>query len=471
LQPPQNAAPQAPIPAPGGVILQPPQPALPLLAPTAPAAQGPPLQPTRVGQIKIIGTTRTLDSVILREIPLRPGQILSYPLLREAERNLARLNIFEVNPQTGVRPTVTADEMNSANGFTDIIVNVQETATSSLMFGVGVNSDAGLVGTLAFNERNFELLKFPKSWDDFVSGNAFRGGAQELRLEAVPGTQLQRYSASWRDPSFLDSPYSLGVSVYYYTRDYNEYNESRLGTRLTVGRKLDQIWSVSATLRLEDVGIHDVVSFAPEDFQAVVGDHFLGSLRPTLTRDTRDSIVRPTDGSLVQLSYEQFFGGYTFPQILVEATKFWTIYERPDGSGRQVLAGRSELGWSGDSTPVFERFYAGGFRSMRGFEFRGVGPATAGFEQGGDFIFLNSLEYQVPILANDHLFSVFFMDTGTVESSVEIKNYRVAVGTGLRILLPKLLGPVPIALDLGFPIVKGPEDKEQVFSFWIGFFR
>ena len=51
------------------------------------------------------------------------------------------------------------------------------------------------------NERNFDIFRFPHSLDDLLSGNAFRGGGQELRLEAVPGTQFQRYTATWREPS------------------------------------------------------------------------------------------------------------------------------------------------------------------------------------------------------------------------------------------------------------------------------
>jgi outer membrane protein assembly factor BamA len=135
-----------------------------------------------------------------------------------------------------------------------------------------------------------------------------------------------------------------------------------------------------------------------------------------------------------------------------------------------VLALHSQLGYAGPHTPVFERFYAGGYRSMRGFEFRGVGPDVAGFKVGGDFLFLNSLEYQVPLLANDQLYFVTFVDSGTVESDVEINNYRVTAGAGLRIIVP-MLGPVPIALDFGFPIVKAPQDRDQIFSFWIGFFN
>ena len=68
------------------------------------------------------------------------------------------------------------------------------------------------------------------------------------------------------------------------------------------------------------------------------------------------------------------------------------------------------------------------------------------------------------------LYMVGFVDSGTVEKNVEIKDYRVSAGFGLRFVVP-MLGPVPIALDFGFPIVKADRDKDQIFSFWLGFFR
>jgi hypothetical protein len=124
---------------------------------------------------------------------------------------------------------------------------------------------------------------------------------------------------------------------------------------------------------------------------------------------------------------------------------------------------------SAAASPTFERFYAGGFRSMRGFEFRGVGVLKNGFNTGGDFMWLNSLEYQIPVAPNDQFYFVGFVDSGTVEQKVETKDYRVSAGVGLRIEVP-MLGPAPIALDFGFPVVKEPQDREQVFSFWIGYF-
>jgi outer membrane protein assembly factor BamA len=303
-----------------------------------------------------------------------------------------------------------------------------------------------------------------------MEGRAFRGAGQEFRVEAVPGTQLQRYTISFREPYLFDSQYAFGVSGYYYDRIYNEYTERRVGGRFTLDRQLNKYWTASVGMRIENINVNSVPFFAPWEIQKFAGDNFLVAPRIGIRRDDRDSYLRPTSGSLVEASYEQAFGDFTFPILNLSASKYWTIFQRADGSGRQVLAAHSQVAWEGANAPVYERFYAGGFQSMRGFEFRGVGPFINGFNVGGDFLFLNSLEYQVPVRANDQLYMVAFVDSGTVESRINIKDYRVAAGVGVRIVVP-ILGPVPIALDFGFPIVKGPEDRQQIFSFWIGAFR
>jgi outer membrane protein assembly complex protein YaeT len=427
-------------------------------------------QPVRVGQIFIIGNDRTKQNVILRQLnDLYPGQILSYPAMRQDERNLAKLGIFEATPEN--HPTITEIVPDNKDcPFHDIRVDVSETNTGSLLFGVGVNSDAGLTGSIVLNEKNFDISNWPTSFDQLFSGGAFRGAGQELRIEAVPGTQLQRYTVSFREPYLFDSLFSLGVSGYYYERMYNEDNEDRIGARVTIGRKLNQYWTASLATRVEGIGIHDVLSIAPPDYTEVVGDHFLVGLRAALTRDDRDSYLRPTEGSLFDVSFEQCFGSFTFPLVNVDYSKYFTIWQRPDGSGRQVLALHSQASWAGDNTPVYERYFAGGFSSMRGFEFRGVGPFINGYNVGGDFMFLNSAEYQIPVLANDNFYMVGFVDTGTVEPKIDLNNYRVSVGFGARFIVP-MLGPVPIALDFGFPIVKASGDRTQVFSFWLGFFK
>jgi len=426
--------------------------------------------PARVGEIIVVGNDVTRQNVILRQVPLYPGQILTYPDLRVGERNLARLNIFEANQEQGVRPTIEVLDPDGPNPVKDILVSVQEAKTGSLLFGLGVNSDAGLNGSVVLNERNFDILRFPSSFDDLLSGRAFRGAGQEFRAEAVPGTQFNRYTVSFREPFLFDSPNSLGLSGYYYTRAFNEYNERRFGFRGTLGRRLNELWSASGTVRVEEVTVKDVYPFAPAAILDDQGSHFLVGLKASAQRDTRDSFLRPTEGSMVEVSAEYVLGDYNFPILSLEANKYFTMYQRPDGSGRWVLALRSQFSWAGEEAPVFERFFAGGYRSLRGFEFRGVGPSDNGFMVGGRFMFLNSAEVQIPILQNDQLYAVGFVDSGTVDTDTSLANYRVTAGGGLRIVVP-MLGPVPIALDFGFPIVQEPTDRKQVFSFWLGFFN
>jgi outer membrane protein insertion porin family len=262
----------------------------------------------------------------------------------------------------------------------------------------------------------------------------------------------------------------LTVAAYYNQRLYVEDTESRAGGRIQLAHMLNKEWSVVTGLRIENVNISNLAYYDPIDYVAVQGNNFVVGPSIGLTWDTRDSFLRPTEGGLAKLTFEQDFGSFTYPLINFEASRYFAVTQRTDGSGKQVLAARTQISWAGSNTPVYDRFYGGGFTTIRGFEFRGVGPTVNGAEVGGDFMFINSLEYQVPIRANDQLYAVAFVDTGTVETDVSIRNYRVAAGVGLRIVVP-MFGPVPIALDFGIPIIKGPDDHTQIFSFWVGLFR
>ncbi len=423
--------------------------------------------PDRVGRIIIEGNDITRDRVILNQLDLRPGQVLQYPQVEEARMRLARLGIFDAEDPPSVE--VQPNELDSM--FKDVRVRVKETRTGQFMIGGSVNSDAGLSGNVTINERNFDICRLPTSWDDFRSGRAFRGGGQEFRIEASPGTMFQRYSATWREPYLLDTPFGLTVSGYYFQRGYAEYNESRVGGRFTLDRRIDPIWRASLMTRVEGINISDVPSYAPESIAGDAGGHFLLGLRPGITRDTRDSYLYPTQGSVFDVGFEQLFGDYALPIGTVEYTKFLSTkyLAREDGSGRHVLGLRTQVSVAGGNAPVYERFYGGGIRSFRGFSFRGVGPETDNLFTGGTFAWLNTVEYQIPLLTNDKLHFVTFVDHGTVEQNVSIKNYRVAIGAGFRVAMPAL-GPLPLAIDFAVPLNQAPGDRRQLVNFSVGVF-
>lgn len=354
--------------------------------------------------------------------------------------------------------------------FIDLDTYVSEARTGRLMFGVGVNSDAGLVGNIVLSEQNFDILRPPTRWSQIADGTAWRGGGQKFKIEAMPGTQVSRYMIDWQDPYFLDSNFNLGVSGFYFTRYYRNWYENRIGGRIRVGRQLTQRWQSSFALRLEDVDIYNAPTIAPEILTEALGHHLLSTVRGSLIHDTRDAAFNTSQGHYFELSYEQAFGTYTYPRFEVEARQYFTLYRRVDGQGKHTLTIRGQAGYTGSDTPIFERFFAGGFQTFRGFAFRGVSPVNTGVYIGGDFLLLGGAEYQMPVTANEMIKVVGFTDFGTINDQVALSNFRVSVGAGFRVSIP-MMGPVPIALDFAVPIMHQSTDVQQVFSFYVGMNR
>ena len=108
----------------------------------------------------------------------------------------------------------------------DFEVSANEAMTGRMMFGVGINSDAGLVGQIMLDEQNFDWTRFPRSWEEIRNATAFRGAGQRLRLEAVPGTQVQRYMINFQNPYLMGTQISLGLSGYFYNRQYTRMASS-----------------------------------------------------------------------------------------------------------------------------------------------------------------------------------------------------------------------------------------------------
>jgi outer membrane protein insertion porin family len=356
-------------------------------------------------------------------------------------------------------------------------VDAEETQTGRLMIGAGVNSNAGLVGNIVVDEQNFDILRLPRSWDDIKNGTAFRGAGQRFRLEAAPGTQLQRYMATFQEPYLFDTRVGLSLSASYYTRFFFDWAEARTGGRIGLGYQFAFApdLSVNAGFRGESVDIFNPRTPGVPAIDNMLGTNALYGFSAGIIHDTRDSPFLPTQGHLATFEFEQVIGTFIYPRGIAEARQYFLLNERPDGSGRHVLSIGSVLGISGPDTPAYDNFFAGGYNTIRGFTFRGASPRQAGSNGqlaiiGGPFQWLNTVEYMYPITADDTLRGVLFTDFGTVESNVSIDNMRVAPGFGFRITLPAM-GPAPIALDFAFPVVYAPYDNRQIFSFFVGFAR
>jgi outer membrane protein assembly factor BamA len=273
------------------------------------------------------------------------------------------------------------------------------------------------------------------------------------------------------EPWVFDQPYSLGVSAYLSQRLRQDWTESRLGGRISVGKRFNDIWSARVSLRLEDVEIEEIDDEANRAAEVLLleGHSFLDGVGLEVRRDTTDSPIFPTRGTVTTAGWEHFglFGDFEFDKLTAGWNWYTTVYE--DLLDRKtVLAIRADAGYITGDAPFFERFYGGGLGSVRGFRYRGISP-RAGIEEdpiGGDFALTGTVELNFPI-AGEALRGVIFTDAGTVEADLEIDTIRVSAGVGLRLSLP-FFGQVPIALDFGFPLNEHDQDDTRVFSFSLG---
>ena len=299
----------------------------------------------------------------------------------------------------GFQPPSNFPDINATP--TPLDVFVQETRTGRFMFGVAVNSDAGVTGQITIDERNFDATRPPGSWDDVLNGTAWRGAGQGFRIEAQPGSQVQRYLISYTDPYFLDTNVSFSASAFYFDRRYFDWDESRYGGRLAWGYRLTPDLSLSGAIGAQNVNVYDPRVIGVPELDAALGKHDLYTGRVTLTHDTRDLPFMPTEGHLIEAAFEQGFGAFDYPRAEFEYAQYFMLRERPDGSGRHTLSYSTKVGFSGDDTPIFENYFAGGFSTMRGFAFRGASPIDMGVRVGGEFRWLNTVEYFFPITADD----------------------------------------------------------------------
>lgn len=462
---------------------------------------------SRVGEVIIQGNELTRQDVIRREVQLRPMRPLDTAAVSRTKRELGRLRLFDNQPplritplEPGVEfyrevwddtPAQAADgvdgagtppdsvdpvdlSMSDPTRYRDVLIEVTETNTGEFNFGGAVSSDSGLVGRISLTQRNFDVRDTPDSPGEFFSGRAFRGGGQTFSLELLPGDRIETYSISLSEPAVLDSDYSGSVQAFYRNRDFTEFDERRYGARVGVGRRFGTRWTGGITVRADSVELSNIEPSRPTDVFAVADQNALFGVALSLERTSIDSVFRPTKGSRTRLSVEQVVGDFTFTKFDARHAVFIPV--REDYLGRPtVLSLLGQIGYipqGNGEVPTYERYYLGG-QTFRGFQFRTVSPkgirndtlAPSTDPVGGSWLLFGSAEVQQPIY-EDVLGIVFFMDAGTVTADVALEDFRVSIGTGIRLYIPQL-SPAPLAFDLGFPILKETADEKRLFTFTV----
>ncbi len=419
----------------------------------------------QIGWIEVDGNTFTQEKCVRRELRFYPEEIFDTTKLRAAERRLRGIQLFR-DPVT-IQPGEETDP-----GVREVLVRVTENErTNQFIAGAGFGSDNGLLGQIVLENTNFDLFDAPRSWEEFFRGRSFRGAGQTMRIQLEPGTEVTRFRIDFREPYLMDKPIGFNTSAYLFARGRDGYDEERAGGMVSFDKRFEdgllEGWTGEIAMRSELVSVDDVDSFVARDIKDVEGDNFLSSVKGSLVRDTTDSPFDPTEGYRLNMSYEQFFGDTSHAEINAGYVRHWTV-AIDEKDRHSVVSARIRGGQIIGDAPVFERFYAGGISSMRGFDYRGISPRDGlrNNRVGGDLLLLTGAEYSFPLVAKT-VRGVFFVDMGTVEPEFGISSWRASVGGGIRLTLD-IFGTVPMEFDLAYPIAKDDEDDIRVFSFTIG---
>lgn len=421
------------------------------------------------GRVIVRGNHITRHEVVRRQVGLKPDRPLDTVATDKSRRNLENLRLFEPD---STKITFQAPDPRSPQ-HRDVLVEVDETSTSTLSFGGAVSSDLGLSARVAFEQRNFDAADTPDSVGDFFSGRSFRGAGQTFNIELMPGDTFQTYSVSFIEPFLFETNNSLSASAYYRTAEYDVYDEVRYGGRMGLGRRFGDRWRGTLRLRNEWVDLDDIDSDKPADVFAVEGLNRISGVGLEAVRTSTDDPYIPTRGNRIEVGAEQVFGDFTFMKLNAEHAVYIPVLE--DFLGRRtVLSFRTAARYipqDKDETPIYERYYLGG-QSFRGFDFRAISPVGDRLDGtptddpvGGTWSFFFGSEVRRPVF-KDVIYVVGFIDTGTVVDEVGFEDYRVSVGAGLRVRIAQL-SPVPLAFDFGFPVKKVSTDEERLFTFSI----
>ena len=413
-----------------------------------------------INRVQIQGNTRTRDIVIRRELRLSPGDRFDGGKLRRSRERLNNLGYFE-DVGFDIEDTDVSDKK-------DLVVQVKETKTGSFSFGGGFSTVDKVVGFVEVEQRNFDFTNWP----------TFTGGGQRLKLRAETGSTRNNLLLSFLEPWIFDHPVSGGFDAFRTQRDKESdvgyaYDEEKIGGDIHFGKQFSEYLSGSVMYKFEEVTIENLDSDVSAALAAEEGINAVGVIGFSATRDSTDSQFSPTKGLVVG-------GGADFAGTFLGGDKeFYRLQAR--GSYyiplkfNSVLELRARAGFVdayGDSTtvPIFERFFAGGARSIRGYNERKVGPLDANTTDpiGGEGLFTANIEYTIPIV--DFVKLAAFFDTGNVWAEVEdfgSGDFKSGTGLGLRVKTP--IGPVN--LDYGYPLNDEPGEEDRTGKFYFSVSR
>ena len=420
----------------------------------------------RFGPIAIDGEASVDEHVIRRQLTFEPGDVFSRREMRESQRKLYGLELFEfVNVQSQEDQVPQMPDV-------PVRITVAEGKHQRVTFGVGYGTE--------------EQARARVRWDH----NNFAGDARHAGLEAKWSSLDRGVRAEYREPFFLSRHLSLTVDGQAWQAAEPVYDLDSLGGRVTLRHQANtqNVWTVAFINEFQrsTVAPEALEDFTVRDELIALGlDPTDGTFRGTLSaiafdvsRNTSNNLLDARAGYALNGHVEQagqwLPGSFNYRAISGEARHYLPVGDVLVVANRVRLGTIDAAGPFARDVPFYKRYFLGGSSSIRGWGRLEVGPTSGfGFPIGGHSMVEGSTEVRTAAWGGFGV--VAFAAYGNVWSrswDFNLNDLRYAVGPGLRYLTP--VGPA--RMDFGYQLnpieglrVNGePEQRHWRIHFSIG---
>jgi outer membrane protein assembly complex protein YaeT len=411
-----------------------------------------------VGRIEVQGTASVDPRIVRRQLTFRPGQLFEQSKLRESQRRLYAMELFNfVNVETSSAPSTEAPGAEDAPDRVATRVTVTEGKHRKVNFGLGYGTEEKARGEIDWRHVNFF------------------GGARTAGVFARYSALDRGVRLNFRQPYFFGPRYSFGMSAQSWFTDEPAYRLTTTGGRATISRESSrarsplrgrQTTAIGLTYAnewedytisneaLTDPTFRDELIALGLDPRTGEGRGQLSALLVDAGRNTTDSLLDSKKGYFASVHFEtagQWLGGdWQYREVSAEGRYFQALGSRAVVAIRARGGSIDSVGPEEELVPFFKRYFLGGATNLRGWGRYEVSPLSgAGLPIGGNSFVNFSAELRFPVVGK--IGAVAFLDGGNVWTNpwdFNLNDLRYDAGAGLRYNTP--VGPV--RLDAGWQL-------------------
>ena len=410
-----------------------------------------------VQEIEVEGTDQTSTRFVKGQMPIEPGEVLTYRDVNRARSNLYSSGAFTV-VDLETEPLPRTDGLPPYQRPVRLVAKVKEVQPFRLLYGGFYDTDRGPGGIVDFSNRNS------------------LGDARVIGTRLRYDSQIHEARLYFSQPLLRTFPLRTSLTGYGQREVRDAFITDHIGFTLDMETRFRNRMALTWGYQIDRAHTFDRVP--DPDFPFDVTQR-IAPLTGTLTRDTRDDLLDATRGSFMshagqwgasvlgsQLKYLKYFGQYSHYFPLSDPVRIPWSRER---KSRWVYATAVRLGLegglAGQVIAPSQRFFAGGGTTIRGFRQDGVGPQVAGVPVGGNALLILNNEIRFPVRS---IFDgVGFVDMGNVYRTVgdfDPTDLRKSVGLGLRVHTPYVM----LRLDWGVNVNPKPGEPRSRWFFSIG---